>query len=162
MNIYELIEHDHRRLLDVLDSIEATPSTNAEQRKRLFSYFRTELVMHSKPEEKIFYGALRSTDLGRHLVEESMDEHHTLERLVIDIQTSSAKDEDWIGKLRTLRQVIETHMQREESEAFTLARQSFKAQDAEDLADRMLAEKGRYGMETTVAVTGETLKERMG
>jgi hemerythrin-like domain-containing protein len=162
MNIYELIENDHRRLLDVLDSIEATPEANAEQRKRLFSYFRTELVIHSKPEEEIFYGALRNTDLGRHLVQESMDEHHALERLVMDIQTSSAKNDAWIGKLRTLRQVIETHMQREESEAFTLARQSFKAQEAEDLADRMLAEKGRYGMENPVAVVGKKLKEMLG
>jgi iron-sulfur cluster repair protein YtfE (RIC family) len=162
MDIYELIKNDHRRLLDVLDSIEATPEANAEQRKRLFSYFRTELMVHAKPEEEIFYGELRRSDLGRHLVQEAMDEHHTLERLVMDIQTSSAKDDDWIGKLRTLRQVLETHMQKEESEYFTLGKQLFQAQDAEDIADRMLAEKGRYGMENPVAVVGKKIKEVLG
>lgn len=161
MNVYEVIRHDHRRLLDILNSIVATPEANREQRKRLFSYFRTELVVHSKAEEEVFYGALRRSDLGRALVEESMDDHRTLERLMMDVQTTSSRDDEWIGKLRTLHQVIETHMEKEESEVFTLAKQLFSAQDADDLADQMLAEKSHYAIENPVAVVSKKLREKI-
>lgn len=161
MNIYEVIRHDHRRLLDVLASIVATPETDMELRKRLFSYFRTELVMHSKAEEDVFYSALKRSDLGRALVEESMNDHHALERLVMDVQTSSLRLDDWIGKLRTLYQVIETHIEKEESEVFTLAKQLFSAQDAEDLADRMLADKSHYVIENPVAIVSKKIREKI-
>lgn len=159
MNIYQLIADDHRRLQDILESIEATPPHEHERRINLFSHFRTEIVMHSRTEEEVLYKPVRELAHDEMLIDISMEEHHDIERRVLDIQADSADSEEWIAKVLDLRAVLERHVQKEEQEVFRVAQTLFSNRQAELLADRMLEEKGKLGTEDPFVVIGRRIRE---
>jgi hemerythrin superfamily protein len=156
-SIYDILKADHRIVINVLNAIEKI--YDPERRKDLFSFMRTELVMHSKAEEEVLYKPLRQKTNEEVLLETSFEEHHEIEHLLIDIQTSSARSDDWLDKVRQLRSVIERHVAREESELFRLAQIQFSTEDAENIGVRMMEEKGKLGMENPITVMGRKIQE---
>jgi hemerythrin superfamily protein len=158
--IYDLLKADHAMVMSALDSLEKI--TDAVRRKDVFSFIRTELVMHSKAEEEVFYQPLR--EVANHdmlLVESSFDDHHDIEHLLMEIQMTSALNESWIEKVRELRGIILHHVTKEETDMFNLAQEYFSVEEEEDMAIRMMEEKGKLGMENPFTVAARKMKDLM-
>lgn len=157
--IYDLLRTDHEIVMSALDSLEKI--TDPERRKDVFSFIRTELVMHSKAEEEVFYRPLREATSNGLLIGSSFDDHHEIEHLLMDLQMSSAATEEWMDKVRQLRGVILHHVMKEETDLFRLAQTTFTTEEAEDIAIRMMEEKGKLGMENPFVVAARKMKEFM-
>lgn len=157
MDIYTILKNDHQRIFQAIDAMEQL--TDSDRKKDLFSFIRTEIVMHSKAEEEVFYRPLRGKAASKSLIEHSFDEHHEVEHLLFEIQTTSADDSKWMEKIRQLRAVLTHHIQKEETEIFQLAQAQFSAEQAENIGTRMLEEKGKLGMENPLTMISRKIKE---
>lgn len=157
MQIYDVLEIDHRNVMNILNMIER--ADNASDRKGMITLLHTELAMHSKAEEEVFYRPLRELSGEDALFDESFEDHDEIDKLLAKLQTSSAKDADWLGDLHRLRNVLEKHIGLEEGEVFKLAEQEFSAEEAEEIAIRMLAEKGTLAMPNPIKVAARKVKE---
>jgi hemerythrin superfamily protein len=157
MIIYDLLMQDHRLVMKIMDAIEQV--TDPARRKDLFSFMRTELVMHSKAEEEVLYRSLRELTLDETLVESSFDDHHDIERLLMTLQMGSAATPEWMDHLRELRSIIKQHVEKEESDLFHLAQQHYSMQEATYMGIRLMEEKGKLGMENPLTVMSRKFKE---
>jgi hemerythrin superfamily protein len=157
MLIYDLLKHDHRMVEGLIDAIRQV--RDADRRKDICSLLRMELMMHSKAEETVFYSPLQ--ERAEELVEDSYDEHHKIEHLLMKLQTSSAEKPEWMETLRELRDVIEHHVRQEEGELFRIARREFSEREAKELAFEFLEEKGKLGMTNPLALIGHKVKDML-
>lgn len=155
--IYDILKTDHRTVANILDTAEKSES--AERRKHLITLAHTELAMHSKAEEEVFYRPLRELTGDDALLGHSFKEHDQIDLLLGKLQSGSAEDADWMANLRELRQVLEAHVALEESDLFALAQQNYDEAGALEIGARMLEEKSRFAMPNPVNVALRKAKE---
>lgn len=157
MLIYDILKTDHRLVIDIIDTIGKV--TDPDRRKSLITLVHTELAMHSKAEEEVFYRTLRDRLEDNEIIHNSFDDHDEIDRVVAKLQFSSAKDEEWTENLRHLRAMLQRHIVKEETDLFNLAQHLFSMQEAEELGTRMLEEKGKLGMPNPFMVAARKFKE---
>ncbi len=155
--IYEILATDHRTVLNIIDTIEKSESP--ERRKHLITLAHTELAMHSKAEEEVFYRPLREQTGDDGLLGHSFQEHDKIDALLASLQFGSAEDAEWMRNLRELRRVLEAHIALEEKDVFALAQANFDDAEAFEIGAQMLEEKSRFAMPNPVNVALSKAKE---
>lgn len=155
--IYEILKVDHRMVLNIIDTIEQSDS--ADRRKHLITLAHTELAMHSKAEEEVFYRPLREQTGDDALLTHSFQEHDAIDLLLGKLQGGSGEGADWMRDLRELKKVLEAHIALEEGAVFKLAEENFSAADAMEIGARMLEEKSRFAMPNPINVAARKIKE---
>lgn len=143
MDIYALIESDHRVVEELFAKIEETE--NPRERERLFEQLKAEILRHKEAEERTFYAALSTLSEIVDLVEEAMEEHVDAEELIQELDGLDPDEEEWAATLQELREEIEHHVTAEEGEIFAEARKVLSAEHAAKLANEFQAEKERTG-----------------
>ena len=122
MNALEILKGDHDCLLILLQD-----ARNAAMAFR-------ELLLHSQIEEEIFYPALR--DKNEALIEDSLEQHQRMERLVQEIERLDSTDDAAAELYAELQRVVGEHIRIEEVEIFSIARKVL-GEDLERLGDRI-------------------------
>jgi hemerythrin-like domain-containing protein len=135
MDVYSLIQQDHRRIMELMDLLEASES--AEQRHELVQRLILELETHREAEEKTLYAVLSAPEAAGELVEEAMEVHADMEEMVEEIGDIEEDDDAFLDKLAHLRQVIRQHIEREETEMFERSRELVTDSEAVELAQKM-------------------------
>lgn len=143
MNIYERLEKDHRAVEDIFEQILDSSDGAKKTREKLFSKLKSELIAHSKAEEKIFYPRLKEEGELREQVLESLEEHHEVELLLDELDELEVDDERWMAKMRVLQENVEHHVEEEEDELFEEARSVLDDDEATDLCKRFDEEKSQ-------------------
>jgi len=139
--IYDLLTKDHRDLEPLLDRMVQTSEAN-EDTSKLLTQISSMLVPHSRAEEETFYNAIRATDPDTKLPLHGYKEHAEAEGMLRTLQGASMIGVEWTTKARALREALLHHIQEEETEIFTRARQLFTDQEARDLAKAFQDVKG--------------------
>jgi DNA mismatch repair ATPase MutS len=122
LDIYALIENDHRTVEELFAKLEETEDARA--RERLFEQLKSELMRHKEVEERTFYAALSTLPEISDLIEEAMEEHVDAEELLLELDGLDAEDEEWTATLQELREEIEHHVTEEEGQIFAEAKNS--------------------------------------
>jgi hemerythrin superfamily protein len=156
MEIYDILRADHKNVLNIMDAFE---KAGDDERKGILTLVHTELAMHSKAEEEVFYRPLKKRLANDEIIDNSFDDHDEIDKLLGKLQFSSAKKEEWMEKIRKLRMVLEHHIKVEESQLFPLAQEKFSEPEAKQIGLRMLAEKGKLAMPNPVTVAARKVKE---
>ena len=156
MEIYDILKNDHRNVLDMMDAV---VKADDDDRKSILTLIHTELAMHSKAEEEVFYRPLKEKLSNDEIIDHLFDDHDEIDKLLATLQTSSAKDGNWMGDIRKLRTVLERHIKTEEGQVFPLAHEQFSSSQAEQFGLRLLAEKGKLGMPNPITVAARKVKE---
>jgi hemerythrin superfamily protein len=139
MNALKLIKTDHERISDLLE--EALDATEPSERGDLLHQLRALLVAHEEMEETVFYPALRASAKAKDIVLEGYEEHHVIDMILDDLLDVPEESEEWKPKLKVLKENIEHHVEEEEGEMFTFARQVFDGAALEELGRKMQAAK---------------------
>lgn len=149
MDPFELLKHDHETVSKLFKRIEA-----ASGRVKLirFRKLKTELELHTHIEEKIFYPALKNPEESRDITLEAYEEHKVVKDLLSQLDGARASDQ-WDAKFTVLKENVEHHVEEEEGELFSKAREVLSAEKLETLGNKMAEEKKRQG--GTVAVETE-------
>jgi hemerythrin superfamily protein len=121
MNLYQLLKQDHQKVKRLFERLGEASDGTAKQRERLFAELKRELELHTAVEEKHFYPALRDRDEARELVEESLEEHGEVKRLLEELDQADKEEGGWNDQLQELQEDVEDHVEEEETELFPIA-----------------------------------------
>jgi hemerythrin-like domain-containing protein len=136
-DVFDLIRSDHEAVRDLFKRMEETSDRAGKARAALFAALADELLAHSRAEQEVFYQALAERAPERTLLLEAVEEHGVVERAVADLETCPTEDERWLAKLTVLKELVEHHVEEEESEIFRLARKLLSREEALELGAAM-------------------------
>jgi hemerythrin-like domain-containing protein len=139
MDAFELLKNDHAKVSSLFDRIE--PATDAPTRQQLFTQLKQELDVHAHIEETILYPALKAAAETRDITEEAYEEHQEVKDLLAELEATPPDSEEWSDMIMELRENVEHHVEEEEGEMFTKAREVLSEQQLNEIGARMSAEK---------------------
>lgn len=137
MNAFTLLKADHKKVAELLEKLDSTTERGVKTREELFTKLKTELDVHARIEETIFYPALEKADETRDITLEAFEEHRLVKQLLNELQSLGKDEEEWTAKFTVLKENVEHHVEEEEGEMFTKARKVLSEEDAEALGTRM-------------------------
>lgn len=142
MNAFTLLKADHKKVAGILEKIDETTERAVKTREELFTQLKTELDIHTRIEETIFYPALKDADETRDITLEAFEEHKVVKTLLGELESLGKDKEEWTAKFTVLKENIEHHVEEEEGEMFPKARKVLGEDGAETLGTRMEKAKG--------------------
>jgi hemerythrin-like domain-containing protein len=131
MNLLSTLKKEHREVKRLFKLIEETPGKKARQ--RIFMNLKNSLDAHMIAEEDVFYSRLKNNKNSKVEILEAFEEHHMAKIISDEIANLSLDDEAWMAKVAVFREMIEHHVEEEESEIFKQARRRFDEKELEGL-----------------------------
>jgi len=141
MNAFELLKQDHEKVSGIFEKLEPTTERGVKTREELFAQLKQELEIHARVEEEIFYPAIKEAKETRDITLEAYEEHHVVKQLLTELEELPVDDETWGAKLKVLQENVEHHVEEEETEMFSSARDVLSKEEIEELGTRMEAAK---------------------
>ena len=134
-----MLREDHVKVRRLLEKIENTSERAARTRKDLLAELGSEIRAHAKLEEEVFYPAFKeAVDKDKEeLYHEAVEEHHVVEMLLPELEELEVTSEEWTAKATVLKELIEHHIEDEETEMFKEARKAMDHAELVELADQM-------------------------
>lgn len=139
-NIYDAIKSDHdahRALLNTL----ADTSGDSTERQNAWRTFYNDVKSHAAAEEETFYSKLISETWGQDAARHSVHEHQQLDDLMEELNETDMSSPGWLTKFKTLKHDYEHHMDEEENEVFTRAREVIGEEQNDDFGAKFEARK---------------------
>jgi hemerythrin-like domain-containing protein len=115
-NALELLKNDHRKVQRLLGQFE--DAGNFQNKKKVAEEALSELKVHSKVEEEIFYPAVRKEIDNVFLVNLAREEHHVAKVLMAELDELDGNDETFEAKFSVLSEIIRHHITEEEEQIF--------------------------------------------
>ena len=141
MDAMELLKNDHEQVKKILEEIDSTTEKGVKTREELFTKFKSEMTVHERIEEEIFYPRLTEQAKTKEIALEGFEEHHVVDMVMAELDDVPFDDETWGAKFTVMKENIEHHVEEEEGEMFKLARQALESDELEELGARMEARK---------------------
>ena len=143
MDILERIKQDHDQVKGLLEKMLQTTPRAAKSRQELSDKLIALMMPHNKSEEKVFYPRLLEVKSAHEHALEALEEHHVAEFLLKEIGRMRPEDERWKAKISVFKETIEHHIEEEEGEIFSQARQAFGADQLASMGESFLRAKER-------------------
>ena len=137
MNAFTLLKQDHQTVADLLEKIDKTTERALKTREELFTRLKTELDIHAKIEETVFYPAIENEEETRDITLEAFEEHRLVKQLLSELESMSKDSEEWTAKFTVLKENVEHHVEEEEGEMFPKAKKVLAKEDQETLGARL-------------------------
>lgn len=137
----KLLKDDHEKVKGLLKELTETTSRAEKKRKKLLEEIGRELRVHAQLEEQIFYPAFRKAGKkeGEAMYHEAKEEHRAVEELVLpDLEETGVTTEEFTGRAKVLKELIEHHIQEEEKSMFPKAKKLLSSDQLKDLGAQML------------------------
>ena len=112
VNAVSLLKADHRKVEQIFSSFEK--SEDDDEKQKLARQVCTELIIHTKLEEELFYPACREKQVEDDMLDEAQVEHDGAKVLIADILQCSPGDDYYDAKVKTLSEYIKHHVGEEE------------------------------------------------
>jgi hemerythrin superfamily protein len=130
MSIYEALQRDHDKVIELLEQLIDLPDEDP-RRSYLVGRIRDELVPHARAEEAVLYNSLRLFEDGREVIGHAYVEHMQAEAKLRMLQGKEKMDLNWRETAKDLREALIHHIRHEEDEVFSTARFIFTPEEAE-------------------------------
>jgi iron-sulfur cluster repair protein YtfE (RIC family) len=135
MDAIEMLEDQHRDI-DVL--FDAIGDADAGEKAELFAHLVDKLAIHALIKERHFYPVIRDGG-SKEIVVESVEQHLGMKRILGELLDLEPGDAIFDDKLANLREQVEQHVEREETDLFPKVRHLFGQDALEVLAQEMNA-----------------------
>jgi hemerythrin superfamily protein len=142
-----LLRADHRLVSELFEQFEKSRSST--KKKALAQQICSELTVHAKVEEEIFYPAVKAALKDKELVPEARVEHETLKWLIAQVEGAEPDGEDYDAKVKVMSEYVKHHVKEEQNEIFPKAKAT--RLDMADLGAQIAARKQSLVAETAVA-----------
>lgn len=142
--IYDTLKKDHRAVSELLEKLLNTGDNEVGRRKELFNEIFQELKGHSEAEAEVMYSRLEDHKESRMKTLEGEEEHHLVEMTLAELAEEDKGNDRWLAKVQVLKELVEHHVEEEESELFEKAQKVFSKEEAEDLAQRFQDAKSKH------------------
>jgi hemerythrin superfamily protein len=140
MDALELLKQDHAKVKKLFEEAE---DADEKDQKAIFTQIKTELEIHARIEESVFYPAMDRYNELKDMVRESLEEHNQMKTLLTEMADLS-DSEDFQDKLEELIDNVEHHAQdEEEGKMFPKIRELVSRSELEKLGAQLQAAKGQ-------------------
>ena len=134
--ILQDLHNDHREVSALIDKI--MDSKDAGQRTSLFNEMKTKLLAHSHAEQQVLYKRMERSNNqeSRSFAHEGENEHQRIEQQLRQMSGVGAKaGAQWTSELTVLKDLVEHHVEEEESTGFSQARSGFDKAELERMGE---------------------------
>lgn len=139
-DIYEAIKADHDEHRTLLDRI-ADTSGELEDRRAAWQHFYKDVKSHAAAEEETFYSKLISKTWGQDTARHSVHEHQQLDDLLEELREMDMEQDGWLETFGKLKHEYEHHIEEEEDEVFSRAREVIPESEIAGFGQRFLDRK---------------------
>lgn len=140
MDAIELLKADHKKVKELLTELGETTPRAVKKRADLLSQIRVNLKAHTTIEEEIFYPAFKKAGEKEEakMYYEALEEHRAAGDLVLpDLLNTAADSEQFSGRAKVLKELVEHHVKEEEEEMFKDAKKLLSKDELNELGKRM-------------------------
>lgn len=160
MDIYQALTKDHDEVKQLLEDLIALQEDD-DYRHTLIQQIADELIPHSRAEESVFYNTLRAINAEKMKVFHGYQEHMQAETLLRTLQGLDKFDMSWKGVAEKLRDALNHHIQEEESEIFSVAREALTSEEAEAICQAFEELKPKVREQSIVGTTADMVINMM-
>jgi hypothetical protein len=114
LDALELLKQDHQRVKELFEQCEG--SEDKKEQKQIFKEIKSELEVHARIEETIFYPEMEEHEDLRDMVLESLEEHKQMKTVLREMSKLSPSSEKFKPKFKVLKDDVEHHAEEEEEE----------------------------------------------
>jgi hemerythrin-like domain-containing protein len=144
MDAIQLLKDDHKAVKALLGELAETTTRAVKRRTTLLREIHLNLHAHTKIEEEIFYPAYR--DAGdkeqAKMYYEAMEEHRAAGELVLpDLLQTDPSSEQFSGRAKVLKELVEHHVEEEEQDMFKQAKSLLDKAALQELGEQMAQRK---------------------
>ena len=139
-NAIELLKEDHKKLKALLTELTETTNRAEKKRRELLEKIEMEVLIHARIEEEIFYPAFKDAGNSEFskLYFEALEEHRTVEKMVLpDLKKTPPTSDQFSGRAKVLKELIEHHADEEEQDMFKKAAKSLSKEELVALGEQM-------------------------
>jgi hemerythrin superfamily protein len=126
MDAITLLKNDHKEMRALLGALEQTTARAVKKRQTLLAKIEVNLKAHTSIEEEIFYPAFKEAGQKSgddKMYFEALEEHRAAGDLVLpDLLGTDPSTENFSGRAKVLKELVEHHAGEEEKEMFPRAR----------------------------------------
>jgi hemerythrin superfamily protein len=145
MDALSLLKDDHKKVRALLGELAETTNRAEKTRTELLAKIARELEVHTKIEEEIFYPAFKKAGENsddNKMFFEAMEEHRAAGDLVLpDLLSTGVTSDQFGGRAKVLKELVEHHADEEEKEMFPRARALLGKDALAELGERLAARK---------------------
>jgi hemerythrin superfamily protein len=137
-----LLRADHKKMRQLLTELKS--AEKPAQRQHLLAQVKHELEVHTTIEEEIFYPAFRAaaqTKKDQQRFHEATAEHHAAKLMLHEVGSADDATEEFPGRAKVLKEVVEHHAGEEETDMFPRARELIGAAELRTLGQQMAERK---------------------
>ncbi|MDR9750033.1 hemerythrin domain-containing protein [Pseudomonas sp. SZMC_28357] len=154
MNAIDLLKADHERVKGILSQLSESTERGVKKRTDLLAKLEMEITIHTRLEEEVLYPAYKEAG-GKEqdiMYYEAKEEHRTVDSLVLpDLKTTDPSSLEFAGRVKVVKELLEHHIEEEESEMFPQAKKLLGKAQLEELGARMESLKAQYKKEMMAA-----------
>ena len=136
MDAISVLKDQHRAVEKLFEQLEKTSDRSVKKRQQIFDQLADELAVHAEVEEKLFYPAAHVDDMTDKLLK-ALEEHLAAKRLIADLLISEPDHPTYMAKVLVLKQLVESHVEEEETVIFKEARKNLPRQALVTLGERI-------------------------
>jgi len=136
MDIFDVLTSDHDKVKKILEQMEQTSARAGKRRETLLDHLNMNLLPHMYAEEQYFYQILLDETSDKEVAYEAMEEHRAAKAVLMDLEDAPFDDPRWPARLKVLKELVEHHIEEEESTVFDVARGIMDEDRAAEVAKR--------------------------
>ncbi|MCF6762949.1 hemerythrin domain-containing protein [Pseudomonas fragi] len=147
MNAIDLLLEDHKRVKAILSQLSDSTERALKKRTELLNKLDMEITIHTRLEEEILYPVFKKAGGKEQAVmyHEAKEEHRTVDSLVLpDLKKTAPDSLEFSGRVKVVKELLEHHIEEEETEMFPQARKLLGKAVLEELGKQMEAMKTEY------------------
>lgn len=149
MDIFDVLTSDHEKVKKILEQMEQTSTRAAKRRETLLEHLNEKgsqvrnyalgdpnLLPHMYAEEQFFYQILLDESSEKEVAYQALEEHRAAKAVLMDLADAPSDDPRWSARLKVLKELVEHHIEEEETTVFDLARSLLDEHRATDVGHR--------------------------
>ncbi|NWG47293.1 MAG: hemerythrin domain-containing protein [Alphaproteobacteria bacterium] len=134
--IYKMLHDDHEKVTSALSKILDSSDGAERTREKLFEEIKADLEVHTRFEEEEFYPQFRKEKAdseAREEVRDALSEHEEAKTMLDELSAMDKTSDEFIEKIRELKEALEHHISDEEDEMFPQAQEVIDEKKAEEM-----------------------------
>ncbi|MFP4679379.1 MAG: hemerythrin domain-containing protein [Chitinispirillaceae bacterium] len=131
--LFDRLRSEHEQIKDIVFKMNDTSKEALKARENLLLQLQQILIPHMKAEESVFYPALKDKSQSHDIALEALEEHHVADMVFKELQNTDASHDTWKPKAKVLMELLEHHIEEEESEVFESAEEVFADEQMKDM-----------------------------
>ncbi len=153
MSRFKILKEDHKQVAKLFDEVLETSERSVKTRENLFIQIKTALNQHALTEEDLLYPILKEINKAEMQTAEAYEEHSLMKTVLKELDTPEKNNDVWLGKMKTLKDVVEHHVEEEEKELFPMAEKLLSKEQLDEIETKIAEYKGRFEQEISTEST---------